>query len=91
MSGCGECSRAGLEPDGLVELIEQASVVVEPEDQLAVVRDAADNRLLEAAITGHASAVVTGDDDLLAIGGFAGIEILTPAAMAHRLSALADV
>ena len=46
--------------------------------RIDVCRDADDNRMLELAIDGQAHLLVTGDDDLLALGNFRGIEIMTP-------------
>ena len=45
----------------------------------AVQRDPDDDQVLEAAIAGAAEYIVTGDQDLLTIGTYAGIEIVTPA------------
>jgi predicted nucleic acid-binding protein len=44
---------------------------------LDVVRDLDDNRVLEAAVTGRVDAVVSGDRDLLELGEYEGIAILT--------------
>ena len=44
-----------------------------------VCRDAMDNHLLELALSINASAIVTGDDDLLVLNPFQGIPILNPA------------
>jgi putative PIN family toxin of toxin-antitoxin system len=41
-------------------------------------RDPDDNKFLEAAVDGRATAIVSGDDDLLALNPFRGIAILTP-------------
>lgn len=41
-------------------------------------RDPRDDKLLELALNGEAHAVVTGDDDLLALHPFRGIPIVTP-------------
>lgn len=41
----------------------------------AVPRDADDNAVLEAAIEGKAGFIVTGDDDLLSLNNFRGIQI----------------
>lgn len=43
-------------------------------------RDPRDDKVLELAVNGEADAIVTGDTDLLALGPFRGIPILTPAA-----------
>jgi putative PIN family toxin of toxin-antitoxin system len=41
-------------------------------------RDPKDDKFLELAVEGHASAIVTGDADLLALHPFQGILIVTP-------------
>jgi putative PIN family toxin of toxin-antitoxin system len=41
-------------------------------------RDPDDDRLLETAINGEADCLITGDADLLVLGAFEGIPILTP-------------
>lgn len=68
-------------PDGsrLVDLVEMASVVVEPLDAFAVVEDESDNRVLEAAVSAEVDYIVSGDEHLLTLGSFQGIAILTPA------------
>ena len=42
----------------------------------AVARDADDNAVLESAIEGKAAYIVTGDDDLLSLKSFRGIQIV---------------
>ena len=56
------------------ESVEIASLV------LGVCRDPEDDMFLELALNGYADVIVSGDDDLLAIGKFAEIPIITPAA-----------
>ncbi len=43
-------------------------------------RDPRDDKFLEVAVHGLADAIVTGDEDLLALNPFRGIAILSPAA-----------
>lgn len=43
-------------------------------------RDPRDDKFIEAAVHGRADAIVTGDQDLLALDPFHGIRIVTPAA-----------
>lgn len=43
-----------------------------------ICRDPDDNRVLETAILGDAAAIVSGDKDLLVLGGYEGIAIVTP-------------
>ncbi len=56
---------------------------VRPTQHLSVAADEADNRILECAVTGQANAIVTGDQGLLRLGSFEGIQILT---LRHYLS-----
>ncbi len=51
-----------------------------PVHAVAVARDTADNRLLEAALAGEAEMIVSGDEDLLVLRAFRGIPIVTPTA-----------
>ena len=66
----------------LADLVAASGVVVSPSRVLTVVRDDDDNRVLEAAIEGAADYIVSGDTDLLDLGSFRGIPILTPAEFA---------
>jgi putative PIN family toxin of toxin-antitoxin system len=47
---------------------------------LSVVDDPSDNRYLECAVEGNATHLVSGDRDLLGLGHFEGIAIVTPQA-----------
>ena len=49
-------------------------------------RDGNDNKFLELAVSGSASQIVTGDEDLLVLHPFQGIAILTPQAFLTMLS-----
>ena len=53
-------------------------------------RDSDDNKLLEIAIVGRADCLVTGDQDLLMLGPFQGIPILTPAGFLTAVSQSID-
>ncbi len=46
-------------------------------EQINECRDPKDNKYLELAVSGKAECIVTGDDDLLVLNLFRGIEILT--------------
>ena len=50
---------------------------VHPAQHLSVVADEADNRILECALAGEAEVIVTGDKDLLQLGSFEGVSIVT--------------
>lgn len=43
-------------------------------------RDAKDNKFLELALSGNATSIISGDDDLLVLHPFRGIPIITPQA-----------
>ena len=66
--------------DRLAPIVE----IVEIVQQVQVCRDPKDDKFLELAMNGRANVVVTGDDDLLSLHPFRGIEILTPAAYLER-------
>jgi putative PIN family toxin of toxin-antitoxin system len=57
-------------------LIEEA-VFVEITETVQACRDAKDDKFLELAVSGNASHLVTGDEDLLVLHPFRGISILT--------------
>lgn len=74
-----------LDPALLLGLIVRHSDVV-PDVPLAdrVCADPADDKFLACAITGHASVVVTGDKQLLAVSGYQDVEALTPREFVDR-------
>ena len=49
----------------------------DPTEQIRVCRDTKDDKFLELAVSGGASYIISGDDDLLALNSFRGIEILS--------------
>ena len=56
------------------------ATVMEPDFRLA---DEPDNRILECAVASGASAIVTGDKELLALGSYEGIGIMTVAGLLY--------
>ena len=69
-----------------VELISEQCLSVEPTERLSVVTaDESDNRYIECAVTGSATYIVTGDDHLLSIESYRGINIITPATFIRLL------
>ena len=66
--------------DRLAPLVE----IVEIVQRVQVCRDLKDDKFLELAVNGRANVVVTGDDDLLSLHPFRGIDILSPAAYLDR-------
>jgi putative PIN family toxin of toxin-antitoxin system len=63
--------------------IRNAAIVVEPSMRLAILEDEPDNRILECAVEAGASAIVTGDKDLLALKSYEGIGIMTVAELLY--------
>jgi uncharacterized protein len=62
------------------------AVQVELAGTVKVCRDPDDNKVLEIAAVGRADCIVTGDQDLLVLGTFQGISILTPAEFLETLT-----
>jgi len=52
--------------------------MIEISETITVCRDPKDDKLLELAISGSASFLVTGDKDLLVLNPFRGVEIISP-------------
>ncbi|HCM38322.1 MAG: hypothetical protein UV61_C0022G0008 [Candidatus Gottesmanbacteria bacterium GW2011_GWB1_43_11] len=62
----------------LVEIqIKQNFIITTPRSTLKVVRDDTDNKVLEAAIEGNCTYIITGDRDLLDLVSYKNIKILT--------------
>lgn len=61
-----------------LKVLLREAALVEIEQQVRVCRDPRDDKFLELATSGQASCIVSGDDDLLALGSFRNIPILTP-------------
>ena len=58
-------------------LLAELAETVRPRRRLQALRDDADNRILECAVAGRADWIVTGDREMLELGGFEGIRILS--------------
>ncbi len=69
--------------DQVEELVLESAALVEPEIRLSVLEDEPDNRILECAVATGASAIVTGDKDLLALKSYEGIGIMTVAELLY--------
>ena len=68
----------------LGELAERVS----PRKRIVVLADEPDNRILECAVEGRADLIVTGDREILRIGSFEGIEIVSLRAFLTRLQSI---
>ncbi len=68
--------------------LRQNTRLVVPTQQIDVIkRDPPDNRVLEAAVEGRVEYIVSGDNDLLELGQYENIRIITPARFLAILSA----
>ena len=56
-----------------------------PGRKVRICRDPNDDMLIEAALTGGANYVVTGDKDLLVLKAFETVRFVTPSAFLARL------
>ena len=65
--------------------LEALSEVVEPGQIRRVTRTVADDVVLATAVAGRAEMLVTGDKELLAMGGYEGIPIQSPRDLAETL------
>lgn len=52
--------------------------------QITACRDPKDDKFLSLAVSGHATHIITGDSDLLALHPFQGIQILQPQVFLDR-------
>lgn len=64
----------------LVEGFYEFAAVVVPSEKLDIIDDPDDNKFLECAIEGNGEIIITRDPDLLSIGAYKEVQILTPTA-----------
>lgn len=62
----------------LLAFLRIKGIMVEPDCEVSVCRDACDNYLLALAKTSKAHYIVTGDNDLLSIGKFGRCKVVSP-------------
>jgi len=63
---------------GFIERLTQIAEIVPIIQLVRECRDRKDNKFLEVALNGSADVIMTGDNDLLAMNPWRGIEILSP-------------
>ncbi len=63
----------------VVRLIVLRGELVQPKLSVIACRDPKDDKFLEVAIAGEANVIVSGDEDLLTLGLYSDIPIMTPA------------
>lgn len=68
------------------EPILSRAIIVEPKMVVTVSRDSDDNHILSCALESKSDVIVTGDNDLLELGAFENISILTPRQLLEKLT-----
>jgi uncharacterized protein len=63
----------------ILEFLSAAALWVEPREEVRDCRNRKDSRCLELALTVDAAATVSGDEDLLVLNPWRGIQVLRPA------------
>ena len=66
------------ERDNFLLALTRECELVEIDEVVRACRDPKDDYVLELAVNGRATTIVTGDDDLLVLDPFRGVEIVTP-------------
>ncbi len=69
-----------------VAVIGCSSELFKPKKKLAILKDNADNRVLECAVEGNADCIISGDRHLLGLKEFRGIPILRASEFLARMS-----
>ena len=69
----------------ILELLSAAALWVEPKEKIQDCRDSKDNPYLELALAARATAIVSGDEDLLVLNPWRGVQVLRPAAFLVEL------
>jgi len=77
-----------IDPDPIVSLVVRKGVFVQPihlSEQVCV--DLDDDKFIAAAIGGHATSIVSGDQHLVDVSGFRGVAVMRPAEFVARFVA----
>jgi putative PIN family toxin of toxin-antitoxin system len=69
-----------------VRNISKLAELYNPKEKLSVLRDEADNRVLECAIAGGAHLIISGDKHLLKLKTYQGIPIQTPKYLTYLIT-----
>ena len=72
------------EREAFLEALVERVDVVEPVEEIHACRDPSDDKFLELAVEGRAEAIISGDEDLLALHPFRDIAIVPPSAFLEQ-------
>jgi hypothetical protein len=75
-----------VQADELVNLLYASAEFVDIRERVRACRDENDDFLLDIAVNGHADIFITGDNDLLVLNPFRGIDIVTCIDFENRYS-----
>jgi putative PIN family toxin of toxin-antitoxin system len=67
------------EREEFLEAFIERATVLEPTEEIRICRDAKDDKFLELAVSGGATYLISGDNDLRSLNPFRGIAIVTAA------------
>jgi len=70
-------SRGKEEISQVAVILSEMAEWVEPSERIKVLTDDPDNRILECAVSGNADVIVTGDKELLRLGGYEKSKIVS--------------
>jgi len=76
---------AGSQVTELCQLLQQNSLMVHPSVPLRVVRDPNDDMFVELAVAANADYIISGDKDLLELGDYNGIKIMSVVSFMREL------
>jgi putative PIN family toxin of toxin-antitoxin system len=79
--------RSGLTLDELLTRHLNVAIVVEPDTVPQIVRDPDDDHVLARALNASADLIVSGDQDLLVLGSYQDVPIVTAAEALRRIEA----
>jgi putative PIN family toxin of toxin-antitoxin system len=66
------------ERDEFLDALIRDTTLIEITKRFNVCRDPKDDKFLDLAVSGRASYIITGDNDLLVLNPFEGIQVLSP-------------
>jgi len=79
------------ERDEFLEAFVERATFVEPAEEIRICRDAKDDKFLELAVSGGATYLISGDNDLRSLNPFRGITIVTASEFVAITSGEGDV